>query len=128
MKAKKLLKKLNYLPRWAWYLASLSLGGPFGALFVYLTFHVLGKMAKDEEAEEAKSAFDWDMYARYSKKQSAASTYQDEECFVTDDMDVADPRQAAEAQQTHPCRCGADRTVHPADHLCRCDVSGQSAL
>ena len=89
MKAKKLLKKLNYLPRWAWYLASLSLGGPFGALFVYLTFHVLGKMAKDEEAEEAKSAFDWDTYARYSKKQSAASTYEDEECIVTDDMDVA---------------------------------------
>lgn len=90
MKAKKLLKKLNYLPRWAWYLASLSLGGPIGALFVYLGFHALDKMAKDEEEEDAKSAFDWDTYARYGKKPSAASTYQDEECIVTDDIDVAD--------------------------------------
>lgn len=88
MKAKKLLKKLNYLPRWAWYLASLSLGGPIGPLFVYLAFHALDKMAKDEEEEESRSAFDRNTYARHSKKQSAASTYQDEDCIVTDDMDV----------------------------------------
>ena len=88
MKARKLLKKLNYLPRWAWYLASLSLGGPIGALFVYLAFHALDKMARDEEEEEAKSAFDWNAYAGYAKKSGASAAYQDDECFVTDDMDV----------------------------------------
>ena len=51
MKAKRLLKKLNYLPRWAWYLLSLSIGGPFGPLVVYLIFHALDKAAKDEEEE-----------------------------------------------------------------------------
>ena len=96
MKAKRLLKKLNYLPRWAWYLASLSIGGPVGPLFVYLGFHVLDKMAKDEE-DEAQGAFGWDVdiddggvHVRSRKNRRQSSTYQDEDCIVTDEdhMDV----------------------------------------
>lgn len=94
MKAKRLLKKLNYLPRWAWYLASLSIGGPIGPLFVYLGFHALDKMAKDEE-EEAQSAFGWDVdidgsgvHVRSRKARRQSSTYQDEDCIVTDESDM----------------------------------------
>ena len=94
MKAKRLLKKLNYLPRWAWYLASLSIGGQIGPLFVYLGFHALDKMAKDEE-EEAQSAFGWDVdidgsgvHVRSRKARRQSSTYQDEDCIVTDESDM----------------------------------------
>lgn len=94
MKAKRLLKKLNYLPRWAWYLASLSIGGPIGPLFVYLGFHALDKMVKDEE-EEAQSAFGWDVdidgsgvHVRSRKARRQSSTYQDEDCIVTDESDM----------------------------------------
>ena len=41
MKAKSILKKLDYLPRWAWYLIGLSAANLFGLLAVYLVFHVL---------------------------------------------------------------------------------------
>ena len=51
MNAKKILKTLGYLPKWAWYLISFFIGGPFGILAVYLTFHVLNKIAQDQEAE-----------------------------------------------------------------------------
>ena len=60
MKAKRLLKKLNYLPRWAWYLASLCVGGPVGPFVVYLVFHVLQKAAEDE-VDEARADFDWNV-------------------------------------------------------------------
>ena len=56
MKAKQILKKLDYLPRWAWYLISFFALGPFGILGVYLVFHVLKKMEKEEaEAERQES-------------------------------------------------------------------------
>ena len=34
MNAKKTLKTLNYLPRWAWYLLSFFIAGPLGILAV----------------------------------------------------------------------------------------------
>ena len=52
MKAKRLLHKLDYLPRWAWYLLSVCVGGPIGPLGVYLIFHVLEKVAAEEEEQE----------------------------------------------------------------------------
>ena len=61
MKAKRLLRKLNYLPRWAWYLASLCVGGPIGPVAVYLVFHVLEKAAADEIEETVQEAFDWNV-------------------------------------------------------------------
>ena len=62
MNAKKLLKTLNYLPRWAWYLISLSIAGPLGPLAVYLAFHVLENAAKDEEESTQKhSGLNWDI-------------------------------------------------------------------
>ena len=51
MNAKKIRKILDYLPRWAWYLISFFVAGPFGILGVYLVFHVLGKIEK-EQAEQ----------------------------------------------------------------------------
>jgi len=96
MKAKRLLKKLNYLPRWAWYLASLSIGGPIGPLFVYLGFHVLDKMARDEE-DEAQSTFGWDVdvdeggvhvRSRRARRSAASDVYQDDECVVTDENET----------------------------------------
>ena len=97
MKAKRILKKLNYLPRWAWYVFSLSIGGPIGPVAVYLVFHVLDRMARDEEEEAQHSGFDWDVdidsdgihvhrSGRFGGRQSA-DRYQDEECIVTDETE-----------------------------------------
>lgn len=77
MKAKKILKTLDYLPRWAWYLLSFFVGGPFGILGVYLLFHVLKKMEKEQaeaEREAARSRF--------------AGSYADQDCVVTSDENV----------------------------------------
>ena len=49
--AKRLLRKLDYLPRWAWYAMSLAIGGPVGPVVVYVAFHALQKAADDEDAE-----------------------------------------------------------------------------
>ena len=81
--AKKLLKTLNYLPRWAWYLFSFFVAGPFGMLGVYLVFHVLKKMEEDQAQTEPADA-----YARRTAS-PYRNTYEDEECIVTSDEEVA---------------------------------------
>ena len=55
--AKKLLKTLNYLPRWAWYLFSFFVAGPFGMLGVYLVFHVLKKIEEDQAQAEQENTY-----------------------------------------------------------------------
>lgn len=74
MNAKKILKVMGYLPKWAWYLLSFFVAGPFGILFVYLAFHVLGKIASEQE--EA------------ADHRRASGIYADEECVVSSDEDV----------------------------------------
>ncbi len=83
---RKLRKTLDYLPRWAWYLCSFFIAGPFGILGVYLLFHVLGKMEQDymegqEEdifrdsarAERSRSAADdCDVEMRWQKTEASA--------------------------------------------------------
>lgn len=107
MKAKRLLKKLNYLPRWAWYLASLCVGGPVGPFVVYLVFHVLQKAAEDE-VDEARADFDWNVdideggvHVRRERSsgrsRSHSGSYQDEECTVTGDEDVTASWEKTEA-------------------------------
>lgn len=75
--AKRILRTLDYLPRWAWYTLSFFLLPPFGPVVVYLVFHALGKAAQDEDEEDDQP--DW---------VRAASTYMDDECIVTDDQEV----------------------------------------
>ena len=84
MNAKRILKMLNYLPRWAWYLLSFFVAGPFGILGVYLAFHVLGKVADDQEESEKTAGRD----ARF---------WQDEECTVSSDEDINARWQETEA-------------------------------
>ena len=93
MKAKKILKTLDYLPRWAWYVISFFIGGPFGILGVYLVFHVLKKMEKEQaeaEQEAARSRF--------------AGSYADEECVVTSDEEVARQWEKTEASASRAQR------------------------
>lgn len=75
MNARKLLKTINYLPRWAWYLLSFFVAGPFGILGVYLAFHVLGKIAAEQEESETAAGHD-------------SRIYQDAECTVSSDEDI----------------------------------------
>ena len=108
MKAKRLLRKLHYLPRWAWYLASLCVGGPVGPFVVYLVFHVLEKAAADE-VEEARADFDWNVdideggvhvrreRSRDRNRSRGVAGYQDDECTVTGDEDVAASWEKTEA-------------------------------
>ena len=106
MKAKRLLRKLNYLPRWAWYLASLCVGGPVGPFVVYLVFHVLEKAAADE-VEEARADFDWNVdideggvHVRRERSRGRSRNrvgYQDDECTVTGDEDVTASWEKTEA-------------------------------
>ena len=99
MKAKRILKKLNYLPRWAWYLASLSVGFFIGPVVVYCVFHALEKMAAEQEAEDSETLFDWNVdvdedgvhvHRRGKASPRSSSGYRDEECIVTgeDEADV----------------------------------------
>jgi len=77
MNAKKTLKKLNYLPRWAWYLIAFFVANLPGILAVYLVFHVLKKMEQEQaEAEQEAARSRW------------KDSYADEECVVTSDEDV----------------------------------------
>jgi len=85
MNAKKILKTLNYLPRWAWYLISFFIAGPFGLLAVYLVFHVLNKVAADQQEEE-QAARGYD-----------SRVYRDAECTVSSDEDVKARWQETEA-------------------------------
>ena len=77
MNAKKILKTLGYLPKWAWYLLSFFVAGPFGPLAVYLAFHVLNKIAQEQETD-----------AREKSSRRTGTTYADEECVVTSDEEV----------------------------------------
>ena len=74
MNAKKILKTMGYLPKWAWYLGSFFIAGPFGILGVYLAFHVLGKIAKEQEENQPAG--------------HAGNTYEDAECTVTSDEEI----------------------------------------
>lgn len=107
IKAKRLLRKLDYLPRWAWYLLSLSVGGPFGPLAVYLIFHALEKAAVDQP-EEDETPLSWDVdidrdgvhvrgrgasrrarrSANTSNTSNSSNTYEDDECTVMGESDV----------------------------------------
>ena len=128
MKAKRLLHKLDYLPRWAWYLLSVCVGGPIGPLGVYLIFHVLEKVAAEEEEREDAERMNWDVDIdesgvhvrrwrsdrensrsdRADRRSGRTTDYRDEDCTVTDDSEVnrqwqqteASARRAAGEQQT----------------------------
>ena len=82
MKAKKLLKTMNYLPRWAWYLLSFFTAGPLGILAVYLVFHVLGKIVKEQEEADRAA-------------QRTGEDYRDAECTVTSEKKSTQPHAAA---------------------------------
>ncbi len=125
MKAKRLLHKLDYLPRWAWYVLSICVGGPIGPFGVYLIFHVLEKMAAEEKENEEAERMNWDVdidesgvhvrrwhdsrdNRRAARHSGRTTDYRDEDCTVTDDSEVnrqwqqteASARQAAGAAQS----------------------------
>ena len=150
MKAKRLLKKLNYLPRWAWYLASLCVGGPVGPFVVYLVFHVLQKAA-EVEVDEARADFDWNVdideggvHVRRERSsgrsRSRSGSYQDEECTVTGDEDVTASWEKTEAsarraraQNTRPAQSArpatAQETADAAGDECSAVIrEGREAL
>lgn len=116
---KKLMHKLNYLPRWAWYLGSLFVAGPFGPLAVYLIFHVLGKMIQDYEREEEE--------ADVRRHSAAAHRYEDEECIVSNDDDVERRWQQTQASAQRARQQASEPIAENADVS---DVirSGRAAL
>jgi len=121
---KKLMRKLNYLPRWAWYLCSFFVAGPFGLLAVYLVFHVLGKMIQDYEKEEAEGRF---AQERFSGR-ADGTLYRDEECTVTDDHAVEQRWQQTQASAQRARRAQAQEPI--AENADVGDVvrSGREAL
>ena len=88
--ARRLLRKLDYLPRWAWYMLSLFIGGPIGPFVVYLVFHVLTKAADDEEPEQ--DSVDWG--ASYDR---SGRTY-------ADDAEIEDAWQKTESSASRARR------------------------
>ena len=55
MKAKELQEKLDYIPRWAWYIGSLFIAPPMGFLCCLIGFHALGHAVKVEERREREA-------------------------------------------------------------------------
>ena len=91
--AKKLRRKLDYLPSWAWYVLSLCIAGPVGPVVVYLLFYALDKAVKDENESERNST-DWNVdidrdgiHVR-GRSRNRGNAYADEDCTVTDDDDI----------------------------------------
>gem|GEM_PF-1000235 len=91
--AKKLRRKLDYLPKWAWYALSLSIAGPVGPLAVYLLFYALDKAVKDENESE-RNGTDWNVdidrngvHVR-GRSRNRSNAYADADCTVTDDDDT----------------------------------------
>jgi len=107
MKAKTILKKLDYLPRWAWYVLSFFVAGPFGPLGVYLVFHVLSRMAQDQAEEERRA-----VYERRASAWHKADTYEDEDCVVSSDEDVN--RQWEKTQASAARAKAQEKPVHEA--------------
>ena len=93
--AKRLLRKLDYLPRWAWYAMSLAIGGPVGPVVVYVAFHALQKAADDEDAE-------YDEWSTDSERREGG--YADADCTVTADRDIEDAWQRTEASASRARR------------------------
>ena len=91
--AKKLRRKLDYLPSWAWYVLSLCIAGPVGPVVVYLLFYALDKAVKDENESE-RNGTDWNVdidrngvHVR-GRSRNRSNTYADADCTVTDDDDT----------------------------------------
>ena len=103
MNAKKILKMLDYLPRWAWYLLSFFIGGPIGILVVYLVFHVLKKLEMEQQ-EEAPP---------FTHRPS--EVYRDEECTVMDEDELERRWQQTEASAARAAarQQRAEETVIP---------------
>ena len=124
MKAKQVLKKLDYLPRWAWYMLSFFVAGPFGPVGVYLVFHVLGKMAQDQAEEERESG-----YAHRAGAYGSADAYEDEECVVSSDEEIN--RQWAKTQSSAAHAQTQQKPVQPMDENADVDEvirSGRDAM
>lgn len=88
--AKKLRRKLDYLPSWAWYVLSLCIAGPVGPVVVYLLFYALDKAVKDENESE-RNGTDWNVdidrngvHVR-GRSRNRSNAYADADCTVTDD-------------------------------------------
>ena len=91
--AKKLRRKLDYLPSWAWYVLSLCIAGPVGPVVVYLLFYALDKAVKDENESE-RNGTDWNVdidrngvHVR-GRSRNRSNAYADADCTVTDDDDT----------------------------------------
>ena len=115
MNAKKILKTMNYLPRWAWYLTSFLIAGPFGMLAVYLMFHVLSKIEQDQENEAPEA------------DSHSGEIYQDAECVVSSDEEIhrrwqQTQQSAARAQEAHAPELNEDADVSEVIR------AGQSAM
>lgn len=103
-KVGRLLHKLDYLPRWAWYALSFFIGGPFGIIALLIAFQVLERIAQEEDEEQ----LEWDMdRGAYG---AGTGTYADDDCVVTDDEQVErewrraqeSARSAQQARQEQP--------------------------
>ena len=112
--AKRLLRKLDYLPRWAWYAMSLAIGGPVGPVVVYVAFHALQKAADDEDAE-------YDEWSTDSERREGG--YADADCTVTDDRDIEDAWQRTEASASR-----ARRDAQPSEETADTETDEASEI
>ena len=112
--AKRLLRKLDYLPRWAWYAMSLAIGGPVGPVVVYVAFHALQKAADDEDAE-------YDEWSTDSERREGG--YADADCTVTDDRDIEDAWQRTEASASR-----ARRDAQPSEETADAETDEASEI
>ena len=88
--AKRMLRKLDYLPRWAWYALAFFIGlGPVGLAITYFVFRVLEKEAEYGEDDDYAWNVDITPDGVHVRGRGASATYADDDCIVTDDEEVA---------------------------------------
>ena len=115
---KKIKHKLEYIPRWVWYLSALCTMGPIGILAVYLVFHVLEKMIQDEEDTNPAAKAD----------KGSPFTYEDEDCTVTSEEEMERRRQNAQASAQKAKKQKADEPAAGEDSVADVINQGREAL
>ena len=107
MKAKDILNKLDYVPRWIWYVGSLFVAPPVGPLAVYIIFHVLEHAAEiDEQGVEVEEEIHTYTQRRWKSPGNVVSG----DGYEVRDTDTAAPSRAAQFSPIDP-EAGADEVL-----------------
>ncbi|MBR1408436.1 MAG: 5-bromo-4-chloroindolyl phosphate hydrolysis family protein [Clostridia bacterium] len=106
MKAKEILKKLDYVPRWIWYAGGFFVAPPVGLIAVYILFHALEHAASVDEEEEQEEV----IRSFTQRRRKGSGNVVSGEGYEVRDTDTAAPSRAAQFSPIDP-EAGVDEVL-----------------